>query len=72
MDRRKFIRSFVSAVATVAIGLKVAEGVPKVHEPEWQFYGGALGGGKSDMMRVDIQYGSYVMNPNGIVRINEV
>ena len=30
MDRRAFIRAFVGAVATVAIGMRVAHGMPKI------------------------------------------
>lgn len=39
MNRRKFLKSFVGAVATVAIGLKLAQSMPKPELQLWRYEG---------------------------------
>ena len=33
MDRRKFLKSFVGAFASVAIGMKLSQGMPELTQP---------------------------------------
>jgi len=63
MKRREFFNVFMAAVATVAIGLRVAEGVPKVQAAEWTYEGVPI--------NVEFAYRYAVLNPNAIVRISE-
>ncbi len=72
MKRREFFNVFMGAVATVAIGLKVAEGVPKVQKIEIQEWTYVAPNGDVSTLQVAFDYGYSIVNPNAIVRISDV
>lgn len=76
MNRRKFLRTFAAAVATVAIGLRVSQGMPEMLEPiELTAFQKAYMDEffeqyrRMDAMRLNFGYGWAVINPNATVKI---
>ena len=67
MNRRRFLRTFVSAVATVAIGLKLHDSMPEPELQEWTY---VAGDGVHQAWKFD--YRSVILNPNAIVRVSTV
>ncbi len=67
MNRRKFLRNFVAAVATVAIGLKLHDSMPEAEPQEWIY---VTVDGVRQVWKFDYRF--VILDPNAIARVNTV